>query len=232
MKAYKQLFFDLDHTIWDFESNAKDALGEAYHYHQMESKGLPEFDLFYERYSLHNKHLWERYTKGFLRQGELKWKRMYLSMLDFKIADEPMARILSDDFLNRLPLRKKVFPYTFEILEYLKSRNYNLHLITNGFNSIQMRKLENAGLQHYFEVMITSESSGSLKPNREIFAYAMAATGAAPEHSIMIGDNLIADIQGAGDFGMDTVFTNHIADTTLHGATYEVRHLKELEAIF
>lgn len=232
MKAYKHLFFDLDHTIWDFEANAKDALLDSFLFHELAIRDVAPFDTFYERYSYHNKRLWDRYTKGFIRQGELKWKRMFLTLLDFKIADEPLARQLSQDFLERLPMRKKVFPYTFEILEYLQQKNYALHLITNGFNRTQAQKLENAGLLSYFEVMITSESSGSLKPNPEIFAYAMEATGARPAESIMIGDNLIADIRGAADFGMDTVFTNHIEDTTLHEATFEVRHLKELEAIF
>jgi putative hydrolase of the HAD superfamily len=232
MKTYQHLFFDLDHTIWDFEANAKDALKESYLHHELALRGIEPFESFYEKYTYHNKKLWDRYTKGLIIQRELKWKRMFLTLLDFKIGDEPLARSLSQDFLDRLPIRTKVFPYTFEILDYLKKKKYNLHLITNGFNRIQEQKLVNAGLQDYFEIMITSEQSGCLKPNAGIFEYAMDVTGATPENSIMIGDNLIADIQGAANFGMDSVFTNHIEDDTKHLATYEIRHLKELEDIF
>jgi len=232
MKTYQHLFFDLDHTIWDFEANAKDALRESYLHHELALRGIEPFDSFYERYAYHNKRLWDRYSKGLIIQRELKWKRMFLTLVDFKIGDEPLARSLSQDFLDRLPIRTKVFPYTFEILDYLRQKQYKLHLITNGFNRIQEMKLVNAGLQDYFEVMVTSERSGCLKPNAQIFEYAMQVTGARPDTSIMIGDNLIADIQGAANFGMDSVFTNHIEDAREHVATYEVRHLKELEDIF
>jgi len=232
MKTYQHLFFDLDHTIWDFEANAKDALKESYLHHELALRGIEPFDSFYDKYTFHNKRLWDRYTKGLIIQRELKWKRMFLTLLDFKIGNEPLARSLSQDFLDRLPIRTKVFPYTFEILNYLKKKNYRLHLITNGFNRIQEQKLVNAGLQDYFEAMITSEQSGCLKPNAGIFEYAMDVTGATPDTSIMIGDNLVADIQGAANFGMDSVFTNHIEDNSEHLATYEVRHLKELEDIF
>lgn len=231
MKTYQHLFFDLDHTIWDFEANAKDALKESYLHHELALKGIEPYDSFYEKYSYHNKRLWDRYTKGLLVQRELKWKRMFLTLLDFKIADEPLARSLSQDFLDRLPIRKKVFPYTFEILDYLKNKGYEMHLITNGFNRIQEQKLINAGLQNYFEVMVTSEISGCLKPHAGIFEYAMQATGAHPSSSIMIGDNIVADIQGATNFGMDSVFTNHIEATAAHVATFEIKHLRELENI-
>ena len=165
MKTYQHLFFDLDHTIWDFDANAKDALKESYLHHELALRGIEPFENFYEKYAFHNKRLWDRYTKGLIIQRELKWKRMFLALLDFKIGDEPLARSLSQDFLDRLPVRTKVFPYTFEILDYLKKKNYRLHLITNGFNRIQEQKLVNAGLQDYVEVMVTSEQRGCLKRN-------------------------------------------------------------------
>lgn len=231
MKRYQHLFFDLDHTIWDFEANAKEALKECYLHFELALRGIEPFDSFYEKYHAHNKRLWDRYHKGLIAQRELRWKRMFLSLLDFKIADEQLARDLSEDFIDRLPNRTQLFPYTFEILDYLKEKNYALHLITNGANRIQEQKLIKSGLQDYFEVMVTSESSGCPKPNAGIFEYAMELTGASPESSIMIGDNLVADIQGAYDFGMDSIFTNHIAEKRDHLATYEVKHLKELEQI-
>ncbi|HEU0228783.1 MAG TPA: YjjG family noncanonical pyrimidine nucleotidase [Arachidicoccus soli] len=231
MKQYEHLFFDLDHTIWDFETNAKDSLEEVFLAYELQNIGVENFDLFYKKYSIHNHRLWDRYTKGFIKQEELKWKRMWLTMLDFKIANEPLARKISDVFLEKLPTKKKVFPYTFEILHYLKNKNYQLHLITNGFEFTQHQKLKNAGLTDFFQEVITSEGSGSLKPHKEIFSFALAKTKAPLNKSIMIGDNLEADIKGAKDFGMDTIFVNHIKVQASIIPTFTIMHLQELENI-
>jgi len=228
---YQHLFFDLDHTLWDFETNAKQTLAELYITHSLEAKGVPGFEQFFERYSYHNHRLWDRYTKGFIKQDELRWKRMWLALLDFKLADEPLARQLGIQFLEYLPTRKSLFPYTLEILKYLKEKKYRMHLVTNGFETVQRHKIQNANLHPFFEQVITSEASGSLKPNKEIFDYALARAGAITAESIMIGDNLDADIQGGINAGMDTIFVNHLHITPHVKPTFTVYHLKELENI-
>jgi putative hydrolase of the HAD superfamily len=228
---YRHLFFDLDHTLWDFETNAKETLKDLYALNALHEKGVTDFELFFDRYSFHNERLWDRYTKGFIKQEELRWKRMWLALLDFKIADEVLSRSLSQQFLELLPGKKNLFPYTFEILEYLKSKNYHLHLVTNGFEKVQHNKLLQSGLHGYFEAVITSEASNSLKPNKEIFDYALEQTGARLEESIMIGDNLDADIQGGINAGLDTIFVNHLNVVPHVIPTYTVHHLKELESI-
>lgn len=228
---YKTLFFDLDHTLWDFESNASESLEALFEQYRLSDKGIPAFRDFFERYSHHNTRLWERYTRGFIKQDELRWKRMWLSLLDFKIADEPLARQLSVEFLELLPTRKKLFPYTHEILGYLQQKGYHMHLVTNGFEKVQYQKIKQSGLAGYFGEVITSEASNSLKPNKEIFDYALQKASADPLTTIMIGDNLDADIQGGINAGLDTIFVNHLHVTPHVQATYEVRHLKELEGI-
>src|SRR5690349_14353000 len=100
---YKHLFFDLDHTLWDFEANAKETLHELYNLNQLHTKGIHDFALFFQRYSYHNERLWDRYTKGFVKQEELRWKRMWLTLLDFKIVDESLAKDMAVQFLERLP---------------------------------------------------------------------------------------------------------------------------------
>lgn len=230
--AYRHLFFDLDHTLWDFETNAKDTLHDLYHSHNLVSKGVSDFDAFFDRYSHHNGRLWDRYTKGFIKQDELRWKRMWLTLLDYKLADETLSRTMAVEFLEKLPSKKAIFPYTFEILEYLKTKSYKLHLVTNGFESVQHNKLKHSGLQPYFEIVITSEASNSLKPQKEIFEYAFQQTGARVEESIMIGDNPDADIQGGINAGIDTIFVNHLNIKAHVKPTYTVYHLQELENIF
>ena len=228
---YRQLFFDLDHTLWDFESNSKETLEDLYHNNLLINRGVTDFEQFFAHYSFHNHRLWDRYTKGFIKQDELRWKRMWLALLEFKIADEPLARKLSVQFLETLPTKKKLFPYTVEILEYLKNKNYKMHLITNGFESVQHNKLRESKLTNYFEQVITSEASNSLKPNKEIFDYALQKAGAVLGESIMIGDNQDADIQGGINAGMDTIFVNHLKVAPTVKSTYMIHHLKELENI-
>ena len=229
---YQHLFFDLDHTLWDFDSNAKATLTDMYAIFELDKKIAVPFNDFYRKYLYHNEILWERYHQGLISQEDLKWKRMWRTLLDFKIGDEDLARALSGKFLELLPTKKILFPHTIELLDYLIEKKYILHLITNGFEKTQWNKLSHSGLDKYFTHVITSEVSNSLKPKKEIFDYALQKAGATISNSIMIGDNPEADIQGAINAGMDSVFVNHINATISQLPTYTVFHLKELEAIF
>lgn len=228
---YNHLFFDLDHTLWDFESNSKETLRELYASHSLHQTLTPDFTLFYEKYSFHNKRLWHRFNHGFIRQDELKWKRMWHTLLDFKIGDENFSKQLSQEYLEILPTKKELFPYAVEILQYLTNRNYKLHLITNGFENVQWRKLDNANIGSYFTAVITSETACCLKPSKDIFDFAINKAGCCYQEGLMLGDNLDADIMGAMKAGMDTVFVNHINEETTLKPTYIIYHLKELEHI-
>ncbi|MGN6602197.1 MAG: YjjG family noncanonical pyrimidine nucleotidase [Ginsengibacter sp.] len=229
---YKHLFFDLDHTLWDFNANAEESLTELYGFFKLESKAIGSFDQFYNIYLNHNKILWSRYEKGYISVEELKWRRMWRTLLDFHIADEKLAKDMSEYFLEVLPTKKRVFDYTYEILEYLVDKKYQLHLITNGFEKTQQLKVNSSGLTKYFTHVITSETSNSVKPKKEIFEYAMNKAGCKCDESIMIGDNVEADILGAMNAGMDSIFVNHINEECVAKPTYTIRHLKELERIF
>lgn len=229
---YRHLFFDLDHTLWDFEANARATLEILYEALQLQTRGVNDFDLFYRNYLGHNEKLWERYRKGYIKQDELRVKRMWLSLLDFKIADDQLSRQLSVQFLELLPSRTILFPHTKEILQYLTDKGYILHLITNGFEKTQHSKLKYSGLDIFFKEVVTSEGSNSLKPNKEIFDYALKRSGALLHESIMIGDTWEVDILGARNAGMDQVFVNHIKAIIEDKPTYTVHSLKELEEIF
>lgn len=230
---YRHLFFDLDHTLWDFDANAMETLADVYKELDLQAAGINDFDLFCKHYLHHNAILWDRYHHGYISSDDLKWKRMWRTLLEFKNGSEELARKMSGYFLDVLPTKQNLFPYTHEILRHLKEKEYKLHLITNGFEKTQWRKLDNSKLGQYFEEVITSETSNSVKPNKEIFEYALRITGAELTHSIMIGDNLDADIKGAINAGMDSIFVNHIkSDLKGLQPTYVIHHLKELEEIF
>jgi putative hydrolase of the HAD superfamily len=231
MPSYKHIFFDLDHTLWDFDTNAKASLTDIFGEFRLAELVTPDFDAFYEKYLHHNKILWERFQNGFITAEELKWRRMWRTMMEFKVGDEKLAKNLSARFLEILPVKDGMFPHAYEILEYLKNKDYQIHLITNGFEKTQWSKIRNSKIDHFFTHVITSEASNSMKPEKEIFDFAMNQSGALLHESIMIGDNLDADIQGAMNAGMDNVFVNHIDATTDKKPTYIITHLKELENI-
>jgi putative hydrolase of the HAD superfamily len=229
---YRHLFFDLDHTLWDFDTNARESLTEIYTMFELDKKVIMQFEEFYATYAKHNTLLWDRYQKGYVTSDDLKWKRMWRTLLDFKISDEPLAKEMSHRFLEILPTKKKVFEYTFEILEYLTLKKYSIHIITNGFEKTQWSKLTNSNLSKYFQHVITSEMSNSIKPRKEIFEYALNKTNGILEECIMIGDSLDADIQGAINAGMDAIFVNHLKADCQMKPTYTIHHLRELESIF
>jgi putative hydrolase of the HAD superfamily len=151
--------------------------------------------------------------------------------LEFKCGDEKLSRQLSTEYLEILPGKNRLFPHTLEILEYLKKKEYKLHLITNGFEKVQWRKLNNSNIGQYFSSVITSELACCLKPNKQIFDFAIGKAGCCYNESLMLGDNLDADIRGAMGAGMDTVFVNHSREETELKPTYIIYHLKELEDI-
>ena len=226
---YKHLFFDLDHTLWDFDANARVTLQQLHVDLKLPERGIHDFDLFYRNYLAHNEALWAKYRNGQIKQDELRLKRMWLSLLDFKIADEALAQQMNELFLQLLPTRTILFPDTIDVLQYLRDKGYSLHLITNGFDEVQHSKLKNSGLSGFFEVVITSEGSNSLKPQKEIFDYALEKTGAKAEESLMIGDAIDVDVLGAFNAGMDAVHVNYNHTAQTIQPTYTVHHLKDLK---
>jgi len=229
---YQHLFFDLDHTLWDFDTNSREALKEIYYTLDLADAGVNDFDLFHKLYLGHNERLWDRYRKGQMKVDELRWKRMALSLLEFKNGDEALAHKMAVKFLEILPTKQVLFPDTIEVLTYLRDRKYQLHLITNGFEKTQHQKMKTAAIDVFFSEVITSEGSNSLKPHPEIFEYAMIRTGAEKKYSIMIGDTPEVDILGAREAGIDQVYVNHTGNKEPVEATFTVYSLKELEEIF
>ena len=229
---YKHIFFDLDHTLWDFETNAYLALEKLYYAHNLENRGIPSFKEFHNVYMVHNNKLWERFRKGFITRNDLRTKRFRLTLLDFKIGDEKLCEALGTQFLEELPAQTALFPHAKDVLEYLAEKNYPIHMITNGFEDTQLRKMKSSGIDHFFTHVITSESAGSLKPYREIFDYAITKADATADSSIMIGDALDIDIIGAFNAGIDQVYFNPLVPVTGElKPTFVISSLHELKKI-
>ncbi|MBX9448365.1 MAG: YjjG family noncanonical pyrimidine nucleotidase [Taibaiella sp.] len=229
---YRHLFFDLDHTLWDFEGNAQKVIFSLLDHFELAKSGITDPAEFFGIFSEENNRLWERYRNGFMRQDELRYKRFWNSLLRYKIADAGLARNMSEVYIAQLPEQDQLLPYARDILDYCRAKGYRLHIITNGFEEVQHRKMRNAGIQDYFIEVITSERSMSLKPKKEIFDFALEVTGAQIEESIMIGDSWEADIKGAMAAGWEQIYYNPRADTPALPATFEIHCLSQLKEIF
>ena len=204
MEDIKHVFFDLDHTLWDFEKNSQLTFQKIFTIHNI---NLP-LNIFLDVYKPINFHFWKLYreekvSKEALRHGRLKQS---FEALEYPISDK-LINTISIQYIDFLPDFNHLFKGTFEILEYLKNK-YELHIITNGFEEVQRKKIISSKIHHYFNQIITSESVGVKKPNPTIFKHALEITNAKIETSIMIGDNLEADIQGALNIGIKAIHCN------------------------
>ena len=200
----KHIFFDLDHTLWDFETNSAKTFEKIFELHKVEV----DFDKFLIDYKKINFKYWRLFRNNLVTKEELRYKRLKdtFDQLNFSISDELISS-LSEDYINYLPMFNFLFDGTIEILEYLKPK-YRLHIITNGFSEVQSIKMKNSKLDKYFDIIVTSESVGVKKPNPEIFEYALSQANATIEESVMIGDSWEADIMGAQNVGMKPIFCN------------------------
>ena len=228
MKKYKHLFFDLDNTLWDFESNSMETLTELYARHNLESLGVPSAGYFIEKYKLRNQMMWEQYRLGKIDKETLRNDRFKLTFWDMGLDASLAPQQLAEDYVTESPKKTRLFPDTLETLEYL-SREYAMHIITNGFEEVQHIKMRASKIDHLFDEVIISELTGYKKPDVNIFIYALNKTSASAEECLMIGDGLEIDILGAQNAGWDSVFFNpeKIKHDTF--TTYEINSLPELK---
>ncbi|MCA8832762.1 YjjG family noncanonical pyrimidine nucleotidase [Hymenobacter pini] len=227
---YRHLFFDLDHTLWDFEANADETLRHLFEQHNLARHGIT-VEKFIEVYSEVNHGLWRLYQSNKINQQQLRTVRFPRTFVQLGLREEDSPAGISEQFTDILPQKSAVFPYTYEVLDYLRDKGYQLHLITNGFRDIQHVKLASSQLTDYFQEMVTSECCGHLKPDTRIFQHALERTGATAAESLMIGDNLECDVLGAYNAGLDQVYFNPDKRRHFNQITYEISCLSELKEI-
>lgn len=231
MNKYAHLFFDLDHTLWDFESNSKRVIHSLYQDFQLELLGIESRELFFQVFTIENEKLWWNYRNGNIVQETLRWQRFRNTLSQFHIVNESLARDLSHFYIQNLPAQQTLLPHAMELLEYCRDKEYHLHIITNGMDEVQHRKMQISNIDGFFKEVITSEKSNSLKPHRQIFDYALTAAGANVSNALMIGDNWEADIIGAQLAGIEQVFYNPLQVQVDGKPTYEIACLSDLKSI-
>ena len=218
------VFFDLDHTLWDFEKNSALAFENVFQEQNL-TISLPDFLKFYVPI---NFKYWEQYRKNLITPEELRFGRLKetFDLLEVEIEDHTIV-FLSEQYIHHLPKYNHLFDGALDILDYLKPK-YNLHIITNGFADVQNDKLNNSDLSPYFKTVTNSESAGVKKPNFLIFEYALKLAKANKENSIMIGDCIEADVRGALNAGLDAIFFNE-NKVLVEKEIKQVNHLSELK---
>lgn len=218
------VFFDLDHTLWDFDKNSGLTFERIFEQKHPKVKAQQ----FIEKYVPINQACWKLFQHDEITQEELRYNRLKHSFdaINYSISDQEIDEI-ANEYIHFLPENNHLFDGTIELLEYLKP-NYKLHIITNGFAEVQFKKITNSQIGSYFETITNSEMAGVKKPNPKIFNYAIDLAKAKKENSIMIGDSLDADVQGALNAGLKAIFFNE-SNIPVEPHINQINHLLELK---
>ncbi len=226
----RDVFFDLDHTLWDFDKNAEETLAELFVTYRFADLGILSSDLFIETYNRHNKRLWSLYHLGKIDKEQLREQRFSSTFMELGVESSLFPKSFELDYLRICPQKTNLFPHTHEILAYLQSK-YRLHLISNGFKEASQVKIANSKLQPYFSTIVLSEDVGVHKPDPKIFHYAVRGAETTIASSVMIGDSLEADIQGALNVGMSAIYFNPLDAPVPQNVTHAVVSLHELTTL-
>lgn len=224
IKGINHIFFDLDHTLWDFDKNSALTFEKIFELHELNVKPN-DFLSVYEPINL---DYWKLYREERIDKESLRYKRLKDSFdaIGFEVSDLIINQ-LADDYITYLTTFNHLFDGTIELLDHLENE-YQLHIITNGFEEAQQRKMDNSNISKYFDTITNSETAGVKKPNPIIFNHALDIANAKPNESIMIGDNYEADIIGAIDVGLDVILFNY-HDYTVDDSIKKVKQLLEIK---
>lgn len=228
----QHIFFDLDNTLWDHRKNAYYTLKEIFIREKVEEKYNLEFEDFHRQYFTINERLWEQIRDGEINKEYLRKHRFYDSFLFFGIDDFELAQVFEENFLDEILNYNDLVEGAFETLEYLSQNNYQLHILSNGFKEVTYRKCELSGIKNYFKTITSADEINVRKPQAEIYEYALQKSNASPENSVMIGDDWIADVQGAKSYGMQVVFFDVFKDNFHADGVTVIKNLSELQSIF
>ncbi|HYG03857.1 MAG TPA: YjjG family noncanonical pyrimidine nucleotidase [Chryseosolibacter sp.] len=229
-KKYKCVFFDLDHTLWDYEKNAEETLAELYTAFSLSARGVPDALSLYLKFREVNLALWDLYDTNRCDQQYIRTERFKQILTHFAAYDSDLSEKLSIEYLSNCPKKNNMMPYAIEMLEYLHSK-YQLTVVTNGFDEIQNMKLSSGNLHRFFHHIVTSQKAGHRKPSGRIFEYAMKANNVRSADVVMIGDNLVTDIGGAKAAEIDAIFFNRDKINHSSPVNHEISCLSELKNI-
>ena len=229
---YKHLLFDLDRTLWDFETNSMQTLHEMFTQFQLARLCNTDFKTFVDAYHVINKGLWDAYNNGTLDKDYLYVARFSLTLEHFGLTETyALGKQLGDFYVFESPKKTALFDGCVELLNYLKSKNYEMHIVTNGFREVQYTKLQTSGIAQFFGKVFLSEEIGVQKPHKGIYEYILKSLQTTVNECLMIGDDFKVDIVGAKNMDIDQIFCNFTNACPDFEPTFEVKSLLEIKKI-
>ena len=228
MKNYKCIFFDLDHTLWDYETNSREALSELYIQFDLKKRGIAKDSDLHKTFDIINNELWDLYDRGMIHRDVIRKDRFHKILMVHGIKDYELSLKISDEYLRHSPNKRNLMEGCKQTLDYLQPK-YPLVIVTNGFDEIQSTKLSSSGIRHYFKDIVTSARAGHKKPAKEIFEFALRENNVEAYQTIMVGDNLLTDMAGAKNASVDTVFYNPKRIEHQTEVNFEIESLRDLK---
>jgi putative hydrolase of the HAD superfamily len=225
----QHVFFDLDNTLWDHRRNAYLTIKDLFEKQEITSKYAIDFEEFHSVYYDINEELWEKIRDGIIGKEYLREHRFYDSFKHFGIDNKELALYFEENFLDNIVSHNELVEGAEDVLEYLKAKNYTLHIISNGFQEVTERKCTLSGIAPYFKTITSADAVGVRKPNPRIFEYSLGLSEARKEESILIGDDWIADAMGAADFGMDAIFFDVYKEDKQREGLKAITHLQQIK---
>lgn len=201
MKMIKDIFFDLDNTLWDFKKSSEIALKQVFANFGLVAE-FKNYFIFQTIYEHHNKQMWIRYYNNSISKENLVVRRFHNSLKERGIDDLELAEDMNRNYMNLCDDYTYLYPKTLETLHILRERGFNLHAISNGFEDVQRRKMDKLGLSGLFSTVTCSETAGVCKPHRGIFDFAISNANTTKEQTLLVGDDINTDIKGAVEYGI------------------------------
>ncbi|MFP3592361.1 YjjG family noncanonical pyrimidine nucleotidase [Chryseobacterium sp. SIMBA_038] len=225
----QHIFFDLDNTLWDHRKNAYLTIKTLFEAQEITLKYNIDFEEFHAVYHEINEKLWEDIRDGLIGKEYLREHRFYDTFKHFGVENKELSMYFEEHFLDKILNHNELVEGAEYILEYLKSKHYTLHIISNGFKEVTERKCILSGIAHYFHTITSADSVGVRKPNPEIFEYSLGLSNAKKEESILIGDDWIADVVGSQNFGIDVIFFDVYKENRQDEGLKAIRHLLQIK---
>ena len=225
----QHIFFDLDNTLWDHRRNAYLTIKDLFYKEEISLKYNIDFEDFHSVYHEINERLWEQIRDDEIDKEYLRKHRFYDTFKRFGIDDLELSMFFEEHFLDKILNYNHLVEGAQYILDYLKAKDYTLHIISNGFQEVTERKCILSKIDHYFQTITSADSVGVRKPNAAIFDYSLGLSNAKREESILIGDDWIADVIGAQNFGMDVIFFDVLNENKEGEDLKVIKHLLQIK---
>lgn len=222
----KAILADIDNTLIDFDKSAEKAIEKT-----AEKLGVTLPDGYFPIFLRINAMLWSKLEREEITKDDIYKNRWKLIFKELSI-DEDYSEF-EEEFRKQMRVTAIPIEKAKELLEYL-SEKYSLYTASNSSKIQQESRLKMLGFDKYFDGLFTSEDIGFQKPSKEFF-YECCKTlyPISPDNIIMIGDSLEADIVGAKNFGLKSIWFDYYKENTdIKGLSdYRVDKLSDIMTI-